>query len=259
MMTTTGTQEKCIDIQLAVEMMHFASVPGAYGRAVLELTSCTAAPHERRRTSCRSTSHIAFRRTGTTAPSSSRATRTSSPRSRASDRRGSRRGAPPLPHCPPPPPPPPPPPAPPPPALLHHHHLLRQVLCSASTTPAPTSATSPRSVALCSMLPHHSHPHSTSSTPAPDVRDFDPIWLDDFLDYLIVPFSSQAPAPPAPRPPAARAASASHARRRRRLARRRVAPPAARLAAPPTAHPPASSPPPPQSGPLAKSDEILSR
>ena len=52
MMTTTGTQEKCIDIQLAVEMMHFASVPGAYGGAVLELTSGTAAPNERRRTSC---------------------------------------------------------------------------------------------------------------------------------------------------------------------------------------------------------------
>ena len=50
--TTTGLQEKCIDIQLAVEMMHFASVPGAYGGAVLELTSCTAAPNERRRTSC---------------------------------------------------------------------------------------------------------------------------------------------------------------------------------------------------------------
>ena len=44
--------------------------------------------------------------------------------------------------------------------------------------------------------------------PGSHVRDFDPIWLDDFLDYLIVPFSSQAPARPA-RPPA-RAASASH-------------------------------------------------
>ena len=52
MMTTTGTQEKCIDIQLAVEMMHFASVPGAYADgAVLEVASCTAALHERRLTS----------------------------------------------------------------------------------------------------------------------------------------------------------------------------------------------------------------
>ena len=32
---TTGAQEKCIDIALAVEMMHFASQPGAYDTAVL--------------------------------------------------------------------------------------------------------------------------------------------------------------------------------------------------------------------------------
>ena len=61
------------------------------------------------------------------------------------------------------------------------------------------------------FLPHHSHRHSGSHIRTPafvrQVRDFDPIWLDDFLDYLIVPFSSQAPARP-PRPPA-RAASAS--------------------------------------------------
>ncbi|CAM9580962.1 unnamed protein product [Discosporangium mesarthrocarpum] len=30
MATTTGVQEKCIDIALAVEMLHFATVPGAY-------------------------------------------------------------------------------------------------------------------------------------------------------------------------------------------------------------------------------------
>jgi hypothetical protein len=35
MATTTGLQEKCIDISLAVEMMHYASVPGAYDVAVL--------------------------------------------------------------------------------------------------------------------------------------------------------------------------------------------------------------------------------
>lgn len=33
--TTTGLQEKCIDISLAVEMMHYASIPGAYDIAVL--------------------------------------------------------------------------------------------------------------------------------------------------------------------------------------------------------------------------------
>ena len=30
-----GSQEKCIDISLAVEMMHYAAVPGAYDIAVL--------------------------------------------------------------------------------------------------------------------------------------------------------------------------------------------------------------------------------
>ena len=35
MSTTSGAQEKCIDISLAVEMMHYASVPGAYDIAVL--------------------------------------------------------------------------------------------------------------------------------------------------------------------------------------------------------------------------------
>lgn len=35
MSTTSGWQEKCIDISLAVEMMHFASTPGAYDIAVL--------------------------------------------------------------------------------------------------------------------------------------------------------------------------------------------------------------------------------
>ena len=34
-MVTEGTQEKCIDIQLAVEMMHFATVPDAYDIAVI--------------------------------------------------------------------------------------------------------------------------------------------------------------------------------------------------------------------------------
>ncbi|KOO22140.1 conserved unknown protein [Chrysochromulina tobinii] len=33
--TTVGHQEKCIDIALAVEMMHYASLPGAYDVAVL--------------------------------------------------------------------------------------------------------------------------------------------------------------------------------------------------------------------------------
>ena len=35
MSTTTGYHEKCIDISLAVEMMHYASVPGAYDVAVI--------------------------------------------------------------------------------------------------------------------------------------------------------------------------------------------------------------------------------
>lgn len=35
MSTTSGAQEKCIDISLAVEMMHYATVPGAYDIAVL--------------------------------------------------------------------------------------------------------------------------------------------------------------------------------------------------------------------------------
>ena len=35
MSTTTGVQEKCVDIALAVEMMHYASVEGAYDCAVL--------------------------------------------------------------------------------------------------------------------------------------------------------------------------------------------------------------------------------
>ena len=35
MRTTMGAQEKCIDIQLAVDMMHYANVPGAYDCAVL--------------------------------------------------------------------------------------------------------------------------------------------------------------------------------------------------------------------------------
>jgi uncharacterized LabA/DUF88 family protein len=35
MSVTTGYQEKCIDIALAVEMMHYATVPGAYDVAVL--------------------------------------------------------------------------------------------------------------------------------------------------------------------------------------------------------------------------------
>eukprot|EP00966_Prymnesium_polylepis_P261136 6031926-Prymnesium_polylepis.1 len=35
MSTTTGVQEKCVDIALAVEMMHYASIDGAYDCAVL--------------------------------------------------------------------------------------------------------------------------------------------------------------------------------------------------------------------------------
>jgi len=35
MSVTHGLQEKCVDISLAVEMMHYASVPGAYDCAVL--------------------------------------------------------------------------------------------------------------------------------------------------------------------------------------------------------------------------------
>ncbi len=35
MSTTTGYHEKCIDISLAVEMLHYATVPGAYDVAIL--------------------------------------------------------------------------------------------------------------------------------------------------------------------------------------------------------------------------------
>ena len=35
MSVTTGLQEKCIDISLAVEMMHYATVPNAYDVAIL--------------------------------------------------------------------------------------------------------------------------------------------------------------------------------------------------------------------------------
>ena len=110
------------------------------------------------------------------------------------------------------------------------------------------------------FLPHHSHPHSGSHIRTPafvrQVRDFDPIWLDDFLDYLIVPFSSQAPAPRArppvqhpprttpPPPPPPRTPSRRAARCPARCSAR--LPPARLLAAAA------------QSGPLAKSDEILS-
>ena len=35
MSTTAGEREKCVDIALAVEMMHYATTPGAYDVAVL--------------------------------------------------------------------------------------------------------------------------------------------------------------------------------------------------------------------------------
>merc|ERR1719428_752155 len=35
MMETVGQNEKCIDIQLAVEMLHYATVPSAYDVAIL--------------------------------------------------------------------------------------------------------------------------------------------------------------------------------------------------------------------------------
>ena len=35
MTTTEGHQEKCVDISLAVEMMHYAGMDGAYDIAVL--------------------------------------------------------------------------------------------------------------------------------------------------------------------------------------------------------------------------------
>ena len=35
MMETIGKGEKCVDIQLAVEMLHYATVPNAYDMAVL--------------------------------------------------------------------------------------------------------------------------------------------------------------------------------------------------------------------------------
>ena len=35
MMETVGKGEKCVDIQLAVEMLHYATVPNAYDMAVL--------------------------------------------------------------------------------------------------------------------------------------------------------------------------------------------------------------------------------
>ena len=40
MSVTTGIHEKCIDISLAVEMMHYASVEGAYDIAVLVSPAC---------------------------------------------------------------------------------------------------------------------------------------------------------------------------------------------------------------------------
>jgi putative protein kinase ArgK-like GTPase of G3E family len=35
MMETVGQGEKCVDIQLAVEMLHYATVPNAYDVAIL--------------------------------------------------------------------------------------------------------------------------------------------------------------------------------------------------------------------------------
>ena len=35
MMETVGPGEKCVDIQLAVEMLHYATVPNAYDVAIL--------------------------------------------------------------------------------------------------------------------------------------------------------------------------------------------------------------------------------
>lgn len=35
MMETVGQGEKCVDIQLAVEMLHYATIPNAYDVAIL--------------------------------------------------------------------------------------------------------------------------------------------------------------------------------------------------------------------------------
>jgi hypothetical protein len=35
MMETLGKGEKCVDIQIAVEMLHYATVPNAYDVAIL--------------------------------------------------------------------------------------------------------------------------------------------------------------------------------------------------------------------------------
>lgn len=35
MMETVGKGEKCVDIQLAVEMLHYATVPNAFDMAVI--------------------------------------------------------------------------------------------------------------------------------------------------------------------------------------------------------------------------------
>ena len=104
MRTTTGMQEKCIDIQLAVEMMHYASTPGAYDCAVLLSGDKDFMPAMKR-----------IRQQG-------------------------------------------------------------------------------KRVAVCSMRNCCSR---EMLDPSAHVRDFDPIWLDDSLDYLIVPSANLAPGVPA--------------------------------------------------------------
>jgi len=104
MRTTTGIQEKCIDIQLAVDMMHYANVPGAYDCAVLLSGDKDFMPAMSR---------------------------------------------------------------------------IRQ---------------SGKAVALCSMRNCCSQ---DMLSPSAHVRDFEPIWLDDYLDYLVLPTANLAPGVPA--------------------------------------------------------------
>ena len=253
MMTTTGTQEKCIDIQLAVEMMHFASVPGAYGRAVLELTGCTAALHERRRTSCLPSHGLPSHRYDRAVLLSG--DKHSSPRSRASDRKGAA-GRPPLPHAttattttttaaaa----------------AAAHHHHLHRpshrrprQVAplvqpCSRDLPrPRPHVCVFdpiwepiPRNAPTATLHPHSgSHIRSRIRTTGARLRPDLARRLPRLPHRPALVAGARPAAPPPPpvqRPPARR--------RRRARAPRAVAPPLPWPAAPPTSTPPASSPP----------------
>ena len=63
MSTTQGVQEKCVDIALAVEMMHFASVEGAYDCAVL-LSGAQCALHARGCTFANTRAAVASERGG---------------------------------------------------------------------------------------------------------------------------------------------------------------------------------------------------